>query len=430
MSQLRFDGKVAVVTGAGGGLGRAYALLFGSRGAKVVVNDLGGSAHGGGASTRPAQAVVDEIKAMGGEAVPNFDSVEDGDKIIKTAMDAFGRVDILVNNAGILRDGSFQKMTDEQFDIIYRVHLKGSFRTTRAAWDIMREQRFGRIIMVASAAGIYGNFGQANYSAMKMGLFGLANTLAIEGARRGINVNTIAPIAGSRLTATVLPEDLVEAMKPEYVAPMVAYLCHESCSETGGLYELGAGWIGKLRWQRAAGAYLSIAGGLTPETVRDNWAKAVDFDTDPSYPATSQESFGAIMTNLQSAKESGGGGAGGAGGAASGLKSAPLFDAIAAGIKKDPSLVGKVKGVIQFLVTPGGAWVVDLKNGGGSVSEGKVDKADMTLTVTDEDLVKLAAGKLNAQQAFMQGKIKIKGNMGLAMKLGTVMKAAGPPSKL
>lgn len=394
------------------------------------MNDLGGSAHGSGASTRPAQTVVDEIKAAGGEAVPNFDSVEDGDKIVKTAMDNYGRVDILINNAGILRDGSFQKMSDEQWDIIYRVHLKGSFRTTRAAWNIMREQRYGRIIFVASAAGIYGNFGQANYSAMKMGLFGLGNTLAIEGARRGIQVNTVAPIAGSRLTATVLPEDLVEAMKPEYVAPFVSYLCHESCTENGGLFELGAGWIGKLRWQRANGAFCSIA-TLSPETVRDNWAKAVDFDNNPSYPATSQDSFASIMDNLKSAEEApAAGGAGGAGGAGSDLKSAPLFDAIADGIKKDAGLVKKVNGVIQFLVNPGGAWVVDLKNGAGSVSAGKVDKADMTLTVSDEDLVKLAAGKLNAQQAFMQGKIKIKGNMGLAMKLGTVIKAATPPSKM
>lgn len=296
----------------------------------------------------------------------------------------------------------------------------------------MRDNRYGRILFVASAAGIYGNFGQSNYSAVKMGQFGLANTLAIEGARRGITVNTVAPIAGSRLTATVLPEDMVEAMKPEYVAPVVAYLCHESCEETGGLYEMGAGWVGKLRWQRAAGASLDLSKGLTIEQVRDRWSKATDFDTDPSYPTTTNESFGEIMANLADAKaaaeSAGAGGAGGAAGSSS-LKSAPLFDAIADGIKSDPGLVKKVNGVIQFNVE-GESFTVDLKNGGGSVSAGAAAKADMTMTVSDENLVKLAAGKLNAQQAFMQGKIKIKGNMGLAMKLGTVIKAAQAKSKL
>ncbi|HVK72193.1 MAG TPA: SDR family oxidoreductase, partial [Kofleriaceae bacterium] len=187
---LRFDGKVAIVTGAGGGLGRSHALLLASRGAKVVVNDLGGSHTGEGKSSSAADKVVDEIKAAGGTAVANYDSVEDGDKIVKTAIDTYGRIDVLVNNAGILRDVSFAKMTDADWDLVYRVHVKGAYKCTHAAWPVMRDQKFGRIIFTASAAGIYGNFGQANYSMAKLGLVGFGNTLALEGKKRNILVNT------------------------------------------------------------------------------------------------------------------------------------------------------------------------------------------------------------------------------------------------
>src|SRR5215471_20128469 len=219
-SQLRFDGKVALVTGAGGGLGRSHALLLASRGAKVVVNDLGGSFTGEGKSASAADKVVAEIKAAGGEAVANYDSVEDGDKIVKTAIDTWGRLDILVNNAGILRDVSFAKMTQQDWDLVYKVHVLGAFRCTHAAWPIMRDAGYGRIIMTSSAAGIYGNFGQANYSMAKLGLHGFAQTLAAEGKKRNIVVNTIAPIAGSRMTETVLPKELLDALKPEYVSAL------------------------------------------------------------------------------------------------------------------------------------------------------------------------------------------------------------------
>ncbi|MDE0856025.1 MAG: SDR family NAD(P)-dependent oxidoreductase [Nevskia sp.] len=177
--KLRYNGKVVIVTGAGNGLGKQHALLFGARGAKVVVNDLGGSIHGGGKSSAAADAVVQEIKALGGEAVANYDSVEDGAKIVQTALDAFGTIDIVINNAGILRDSSFQKMTPEDWDLIQRVHLKGSFAVSHAAWPVMRDKGYGRIVMTTSAAGIYGYFGQATYSAAKLGILGLSNTLAI-----------------------------------------------------------------------------------------------------------------------------------------------------------------------------------------------------------------------------------------------------------
>src|ERR1700689_575885 len=228
MSDLRFDNRVAIVTGAGNGLGRSHALLLASRGARVVVNDLGGNHTGAGKSSSAADKVVEEIKAAGGQAVANYDSVEDGTKIVQCALDNWKRIDILVNNAGILRDTSFQKMSQEDWDLIYRVHVLGSFRVTHAAWNQMRDAGYGRIIMTASAAGIYGNFGQANYAMAKLGLHGLAQTLAIEGKKRNIVVNTIAPIAGSRMTETVLPKELLDALKPEFVSPLVAKLAHES----------------------------------------------------------------------------------------------------------------------------------------------------------------------------------------------------------
>jgi len=276
---MRFDDKVVLVTGAGNGLGRAYALAFAERGASVVVNDLGGDHIGGGQGTRAADKVVYEITSRGGKAVANYDSVENGDKVVQTAIEAFGRIDVVVNNAGILRDKSFARISDADWDLIMKVHLRGSFMVTRAAWPHMRKQGYGRIIMVSSAAGIYGNFGQANYSTAKLGLSALSKTLSLEGRKYGIHSNCIAPIAGSRMTATVMPPELVAALKPEYVAPLVVYLCHDSCEETGGLFEVGAGWIGKLRWQRTQGAALRERDAdITAERVRDNWDKVTDFD--------------------------------------------------------------------------------------------------------------------------------------------------------
>lgn len=276
---LRLDGKVALVTGAGGGLGRAYALLFAERGASVVVNDLGGDIKGEGKSSSAADRVVEEIRAKGGNAVASYDSVEEGEKIVQTALDTYGRIDIVVNNAGILRDRSFARTSDLDWDLIQRVHLRGSFKVTRAAWNHMKNQNYGRIIMTASTSGIYGNFGQANYSAAKLGLLGLSNTLAIEGQKYNIQCNTIAPTAGSRLTETVLPQELVDALKPEFIAPLVVWLCHESCQENGSLFEVGAGWIGKLRWERTLGAIVRQNNQqMTPEAVRDNWKQICDFD--------------------------------------------------------------------------------------------------------------------------------------------------------
>lgn len=278
MGSLRFDGRVVVVTGAGAGLGRAYALLFGSRGAKVVVNDLGGGRHGDGSSTKAADAVVNEIRRAGGEAVADYNSVVDGEKIIKTALDNFGRVDVLVNNAGILRDKSFARISDQDWDLIHNVHLKGSFKTTQAAWPIFKKQNYGRIIMTSSNSGLYGNFGQANYSAAKMGLVGLSNTVAIEGARNNIHCNVIVPTAASRLTEDILPPDVFGELKPEFIAPIVAYLCHESCTENGSIIDSALGWAGKCHLIRANGVQLrsNLKSNVTIENVRDMWDKITD----------------------------------------------------------------------------------------------------------------------------------------------------------
>ena len=305
MSELRYDGKVVVVTGAGNGLGRTHALAFAKRGAKVVINDLGGSHTGEGKSSSAADKVVDEIKAFGGEAVANYDSVEFGDKIVQTAMDTFGRLDVLINNAGILRDVSFAKMTDADWNLIDKVHVYGAYKCCHAAWPVMREQKFGRIILTASAAGIYGNFGQANYAMAKLGLFGLGQTLAIEGRKNNVLVNTIAPIAGSRMTETVLPQDLMDALKPEYVAELVAWLAHESCQETGGLFEVGGGFYSKLRFERTQGKTFRLGRTVSAEDIQGAWKDVTSFEG-ATHPANIQAALEPIMDNVKAGVSRGG----------------------------------------------------------------------------------------------------------------------------
>jgi NAD(P)-dependent dehydrogenase (short-subunit alcohol dehydrogenase family) len=240
---IAFDGLVAVVTGAGGGLGRTYALELGRRGARVVVNDLGGAVDGTGSSSSAADAVVEEIVAAGGEAVANYDSVstrEGGAAIVQTSLDAFGTVDIVVSNAGILRDRSYANMTPEEIRAVLEVHLEGGFNVSQPAFQVMKEKGYGRFVFATSGSGLFGNFGQANYAAAKMGLVGLSNVIAIEGAKYGIKSNAVAPIARTRMTEELLGP-LADAVAPELVTPLVVYLCSEANDHTHEIFTVGGG---------------------------------------------------------------------------------------------------------------------------------------------------------------------------------------------
>ena len=300
MEKINFDGKVAVITGAGGGLGKAYALLLASRGAKVVVNDLGGSFDGSGSDATPAQQVVDEIKAAGGEAVANYDSVaeyESAQNIIKTVLDNYGRIDILVNNAGILRDKSIIKMELEDYRKIMAVHLDGTFFCTKAAFPLMKEQNFGRIVSTASAAGLYGNFGQTNYGAAKMGIAGLMNCVAQEGARYNVKANTIVPTAGTRLTFTVMPEDVIGKVKPEFVAPIVAWLCSENCEESGKMYSAGGGYFSRAAVVEGEGVVFNAEKEITIEMLAEKIDKINSLDNAREY-GSAMEQAGTVLSKM------------------------------------------------------------------------------------------------------------------------------------
>ena len=248
MSDISFDGRVAVVTGGGGGLGRSYALELARRGARVVVNDLGGSVDGSGSGTRAADAVVEEIKSAGGEALPNYDSVaspEGGEAIVGAGVEAFGTVDIVINNAGILRDRSFSNLTLEDLDGVLDTHLKGAFYVSMPAFKVMKEKGYGRFVHTSSNSGLFGNFGQSNYGAAKMGLVGLSNVLAIEGAKYGIHSNVIGPIARTRMTESLLGP-MAELVSPEQVMPMVIYLASEGNPYTHEIFTAGGGRYGRI----------------------------------------------------------------------------------------------------------------------------------------------------------------------------------------
>lgn len=431
--RLHFTDRVAIVTGAGGGLGREYALLLASRGCSVVVNDL---------NKKAADDVVAQIGRSGGKARANYSSVEDGEAIVKTALDAFGKIDILINNAGILRDKSLLKMTDQDWDIIQRVHLRGSFLVTRAAWPHMRERGYGRIIMTASSAGLYGNFGQTNYAAAKMGLIGLSNTLAVEGSKYNIHSNVIIPIAASQLTADIIPEQLLKRLSPAYVAPVVAYLCHETCKETGGTFEAAGGWVARYRLQRSRGQVYS-GDELSLENLERDWSKLTSMEGG-AYLSSVTEHFGSVIESLQEAESYQVGPileakkaedtTGGSQDEDALLKSIPvsgykcdiLFNIIDYRMREEPDLIDQLKAVFQYNITQNGkhitTWTADTKNDiavYNSEPRNNV-KPDCTVTVDDDDFVKIMVGKLNPQRAFIMGKLNIKGNVLLLQKLNTL----------
>ncbi len=274
---IRFDGRVAIVTGAGGGLGRAYALELAKRGAKVVVNDLGGARDGSGSSIGAAQLVVDEIVAAGGEAVANGASVTDAaavDKMVAFVRERWGRIDILINNAGILRDRTFVKMSLDDFRQVIDVHLIGSVVATKAVWETMRDAGYGRILMTTSSSGLYGNFGQANYGAAKLALVGLMKTLSLEGAKYGVRVNTIAPVAATRMTEDLMPPEILAKMGPETVTPAALFLVSDG-APSNAIVNAGAGGFERSYVTMTRGIRVAPE-DLSPETVAARFAEISD----------------------------------------------------------------------------------------------------------------------------------------------------------
>ena len=277
MSDIRFDGKVAIVTGAGGGLGRQHALELARRGAKVVVNDLGGSMDGSGGSSEAAQKVVAEIEAAGGEAIANGSSVTDDAGValmVQQAMDKWGRVDILIANAGVLRDKSFPKMEIADFEFVLNVHLMGTVKPVKALWEIMKAQNYGRIVVTTSSSGLYGNFGQTNYGAAKLGIVGFMNTLKIEGQKNNIHVNAVSPVAATRMTESLMPPEILARLAPENVTPGVVYLCSEE-APSGVVLTAGGGAFAVSKIVETEGVYFD-RDHLSVEAVRDAFDKITD----------------------------------------------------------------------------------------------------------------------------------------------------------
>ncbi len=411
--QIRFDNRVAIVTGAGGGLGRAYALELARRGAKVVVNDFGGARDGTGAgSFAPAAKVAAEIEAAGGQAVANDDNVatpEGGERIVQAALEAFGTVDILINNAGILRDKSFAKMTPASWQAVIDVHLNGAFHVTRPAFEAMKARGYGRIVMTTSAAGLYGNFGQTNYAAAKMGLVGLMNTLNLEGAKYNIRVNTIAPLAASRLTADVLPPELLEKMQPEYVVPMTLCLCAEECAVSGHIYNAGMGYFNRAAVVTGPGAV--VAGRDQYPTVEEVAAAMDRIDS-----LADGKTYGQVSDQLADllaafASPDAAEAAGQEKGARGEPSVAAVFEALPGAFR--PEAATGVAAVFQYRISGagGGDWHCIVADRQCRVVTGRHDRPTCTLNMAAADFLAMMSGRLAPLQAFNSGKLIIEGDI-------------------
>jgi NAD(P)-dependent dehydrogenase (short-subunit alcohol dehydrogenase family)/acyl dehydratase/putative sterol carrier protein len=409
--QIRFDGRVAIVTGAGAGLGRIYARELARRGAKVVVNDLGGARDGtGGGSSAPADRVVAEIRDAGGEAVANHDDVatiDGGANLVDTAIKAFGAVHIVINNAGILRDKSFVKMTAQNWQAVIDVHLKGAFNVTRPAFAVMKENGFGRIIMTTSAAGLYGNFGQSNYAAAKMGLVGLMNTLKLEGKKYDIKVNAVAPIAASRLTEDVMPPDLYQQSKPEFVSPLVLYLCSDRCSVSGHVYNAGMGLFSRVAMVTGPDHLLAQNDQIpSPESVMNSIETISSLAGGKIYPdLNAQVSHSlAVLSTPASAfadEES----------PASGFFTvAAVFDAMPGAFNRNAA--AGIQAVFQYRISGsgGGDWYCAVQKEVCKVSAGIHDNPTCTLKMAEADFLNMINGQLLPMQAYTSGKLKIEGD--------------------
>ena len=407
--QIRFDGRVAIVTGAGAGLGRVYALELAKRGARVVVNDLGGARDGSGkGSKKPADLVVEEIKALGGEAVANYDSVASaagGESIVRTALDAFGSVDILINNAGILRDKTFLKMEPENWQAVVDVHLNGAYYVSRPAFGAMRAKGYGRILMTTSAAGLYGNFGQTNYSAAKMGLLGLMNTLKLEGEKYNIKVNTIAPVAASRLTTDILPPDFIDKLEPELVAPMALYLVSEQCPVSGHIYNVGMGCFNRAAIVTGPGIVVGDGREIPePEQLLAQWENVTRMQGAREY-YNATEQVGDVLQAFNKPAEA-------VGNTAGGFETVDkIFDAMPAGFVADAA--AGVDVVFQFIISGsgGGEWHCVIKDSTCKVKAGAHQKPGCTLKMTDQDFLNMMNGILPPMQAYTSGKLKIEGDI-------------------
>ncbi len=409
-SGIRFDDQVAVVTGAGAGLGRVYAIELAKRGAKVVVNDLGGARDGSGnGSSSAADAVVEEIRAAGGEAVANYNSVatpEGGQAIVDAAIQAFGRIDILINNAGILRDKTLVKMEPENWQAVMDVHLNGAYHVTRPAFIHMRESRYGRIIFTTSAAGLYGNFGQTNYSSAKMGLIGFMNTLKLEGDKHNITINTIAPVAATRLTEDILPPDLLAKLKPEFVAPLVLYLCSNRCPVNGAIYNAGMGYFNRVAILTGSGTVIGKEGEIpSPEAIAAHMDKVKSLTGAQEFP-NATAAFGPLLDAFRPRMNEA---------AASQEPKALTVGDIFKGIPRafQPDKAAGVDVVFQFDISGGGggSWYVTVTGATCTVAEGTHDRPTTTIKMADDDFVKLITGKLNAMSAFTGGKLRIEGDL-------------------
>lgn len=398
---------VVVITGSGRGLGAVYADFFASRKSRLVLNDIG-SVNG----RNPADILRESLekKYPGAQIIVAPWPVQQGEKIIQAAIDKWGRIDVLINNAGLLRDKSITKLTYAEWELVIKVHLEGTFRCSKAAFPYMKKQKFGRIINTGSSSGLFGNFGQVNYSAAKAGIHGLTMALAKEGQRSNILVNTIAPIAATAMTKKLFPEEILRAVDTKFVIPFVGFLSSKECESTGNIYELGGGWIAKLRWQRAEGVSHSL--DYSPEDVVKTIDRIESFEGENDYPLGAQDSIRKMFNHYENQlgkNETSG----------KKYKSETIFQLMAKYLSQGHGAnavkkCGAVYGV-QILAKKKGkpvlSYTIDLKNGNGSVQDSMADKPDAVFTMIDGDFAKLCMGKLNPQMAFIRGKMKIKGSM-------------------